>query len=1324
MGQYNPHAPLVVGNEFAPVIAAPYRPDLFVERGWSFRGDPEVIYEQGSIFVDSLPAWSVPGHAYLLTLYRRGQETATGPMKTVTVPLALASSNNGSSGGGAPNATTSIANPTDGWYFRFRTSSTGEAYLRLRSDTIPTFLSEPAVSEGKRIVDVSILYTASAEPGNETPVPLEINHYYDVRSERVPYGLADVDLIEPTTTAIRRSRWGEIVTWVNLSSLSPFTDYNERYVWNYDMLTLFETGSDFLVEFRTASAAQDGPREIFLHYAAMQITYCEENREAIWGMVAGADYAPGAGNAPGYRLGRNTQNINGGAGKGFIRPNSLELGPGGGSLQSGGGNIPVSDVTMTVKRADYGPYNNQGDLPLLRALRTIEIFPGHPGVVVNNTIEPGQTNTVSSSDLLPQILAHDEPTAGQSNDEAPPWNFMHTYGVQTPLPVSASSTVVQEILPAADAPETPYPKLRFWARNNDAQAPLRLEIETADQGPVTVAQLSPAQFAAAPEVAEGWRQIDLEVDPALLIDDYSVASETKPAVTDTVHESSGGTTGAWNVTAPAGDLEGQVLLLLHAADAGDIADMGTPTGGTAWTLMHDADNLDGSGDGVARLWQKVGGPAEPASYGLTQNSGADGAAIVIAISGADSNSTTSAELSASSKSNSALFPTPNVVMPAPGGLDLRLTATPFSPFTSGTWTPPDDWVLIAGATPTPFVATGAAVRETEFSGGPQNMRLSSSTTLGYLSVTVTLVGGELTPAAPRWISDTPNVRPWEVLAARVIDPNVEGAFDPALPTQTGVATYGSHNARGDIEGDVAPTGDIDVSVVWGQAMPEVGGLTVAEAVQPVAVVDPECPIAPECIPDGIRYLRLEWTPVDSGYGFVGLGHYELQRTDDTLDPGEWETVATPIHPLVDAFDDYEARVGLVSRYRIRYVHQNGMAGPWSAEVAGEVAAPGVTGAGAAVGVLVFTANTAPERNLAYAQVWTGSPAEDFDFPEADTRELQRLYGRDYQVAFRPVERGGTAFTRNLMVNAATVPVETLEAGFRSLRDLAWADLPYVCVRSDRGDRWLSNVNVPSGVIRRRKLYVAEARITEVTGTPFAPEPTVCEGLTARGTLPSTVYEPRYATTPPGDHLDSTDLTIEVGLRLDQFDQTVNLAARFANQSLIGWRLLWNPDGTLEFRNVRVAGGAILAIFSTDDPVPFEPGDWFALRATYTADSGGGTSDIVFESSPDGQTWTVMPHTADENDPVPADQPDAANKPLTVGAVADGTATASFDAIGGAGGWNGVISYVTVTGDASAVLADPDFRDVGTTDPEATDFTDAAGNEWTVIGGVCTVDRRA
>jgi hypothetical protein len=211
---------------------------------------------------------------------------------------------------------------------------------------------------------------------------------------------------------------------------------------------------------------------------------------------------------------------------------------------------------------------------------------------------------------------------------------------------------------------------------------------------------------------------------------------------------------------------------------------------------------------------------------------------------------------------------------------------------------------------------------------------------------------------------------------------------------------------------------------------------------------------------------------------------------DTLT--DWQTIMKAYHQNIASFNDYEARIGLLTSYRIRYVDVYGFAGPWSATITNTIAAPGVTATsvGANDHVWVFTTNAQQSgaSNLAYCLAWSGEVSEDFNFPESSGQVFQTMYNRDYVTVFRPTERGGTNFGRSLLVQAAAISPETLE-DFTSLRNMAWADVPYICLRDEDGNRWFANVSVPSGtVLRDRRLYMAPVTIVEVTQTanPVSP----------------------------------------------------------------------------------------------------------------------------------------------------------------------------------------------------------------------------------------------
>jgi hypothetical protein len=1079
---YNPHNPTTLGNEYAPVVAVDYTPEMFVERGYSFRQD--IIgsrYRWLSMFVTELPPWPVPGHGYLFTLYRRGQETNTGPMRKLIVPISGAATAAATVVGGGGSATAALQNPTDNSYVRMGVTNGAESYIRASFATQAGTEAE-AVLAGKRIVSVSVVYSAFAQPGNESPLPLNLFHRRTSDSIRINMGQLDVPLSASSILATQQQRIGELNSYDDQLGDDPLTEINVRLPWRYSGRGLFDlraTTGNQTMELQIAAATTEGLREIYVQYVALEVTYCEENRIGVVGFVRGADYDATCVISPnGYTLGRNTFC----GGLGMANP------------QNGGATTVLLDTyqgTVTLKRADYGPYNNAGPAPKLRALRTLTPFPDHPGVAINLTGAEGETPTLTVTDLVPQIIMHDPdgPASFFGDDPSYPWG--HTYGLQVPLDVYSGQTVVQEIDQYAAAADTPYRWLTFWARSLDASAPLRIEIETQSQGPTTVYSLTPQAWAALPEIADGWRQVTVEVIDDLIADD----------------------------------------------------------------------------DGTV-----------------------------------------------------------------------------------------------------------------------------------------------LTPAAPRFRSDTAEFRPWQVLAERVDTV----AFDSGNPDDTGIGTYGDEAAEGGIEGAFAATADTDVAVYWTVQPDTVTGLAAAIAVQELAPADPDCPGNTTDIPTGLHYVHLTWDALPDAPESAEFGYYELARA---VDDDDAQVIARIHHQLITEFNDYEAPIARTLTYTIRYVTATGIGGDQTTAEA-IIPSPGVINDhGGACPALVFTSNTAPDTNLAYPIAWAGPVAEEFLFVEADDRVLQQLHRRDYQVAFRPAERGGIQFTRTLMVNAVALPPGPLLEAFTDIRDLAWADLPYVCVRNRYGEIVLANVNVPTGVRRnQRKLSTVEAVITQVTEVPYVVDVIGCEGLTSAAALPGLVYDSRYAVAPPTTLMDgdgTNTITAYAGLRLPFYgQQVVPLAARYDGTD--GWAFYFD-DGTLGFR---IEDGTDDASFASD-PVPYDPGTLYWVRFDY--DGTGAVATGQFWTAPDTDgapgTWSTLGTTAVTTDPVTVSFP---GLPFTVGAIADGTVDFLGGAVGGAGGWTGTITgaHAEVSG---VLVADPAFGDQV---PGTVMFYDGVpgpwgpGNEWTVSGGIC------
>lgn len=222
-----------------------------------------------------------------------------------------------------------------------------------------------------------------------------------------------------------------------------------------------------------------------------------------------------------------------------------------------------------------------------------------------------------------------------------------------------------------------------------------------------------------------------------------------------------------------------------------------------------------------------------------------------------------------------------------------------------------------------------------------------------------------------------------------------------------------------------------------------------------------------------------------------MGYMELQRFDPV--DVTWQTIMKAYNPALTTFNDYEARVGVASSYRMRQVNVLGFEGLWSVTGTSTVTEPGVTLPSCGTnmrGILIFTTNEDQDgsSNLAYAMTWEDTISENFSFPESSSMELSQQFDRDFQVAFHGTERGGEVFQRQLLLSNAAVALPRL-ANMTSIRDLAWADLPYVCVRDGIGDRWMSAIIINDGKVRRnRRLYNASLTVIEVTDTPSPVNP--------------------------------------------------------------------------------------------------------------------------------------------------------------------------------------------------------------------------------------------
>lgn len=321
---------------------------------------------------------------------------------------------------------------------------------------------------------------------------------------------------------------------------------------------------------------------------------------------------------------------------------------------------------------------------------------------------------------------------------------------------------------------------------------------------------------------------------------------------------------------------------------------------------------------------------------------------------------------------------------------------------------------------------------------------------------------------------------FQQLGAATYQPNLGATVDLTWMPQGVTSPY--------VSGAAADNAS-DAVLIFSLDPPAVSGFSASVLSQPVTGIGQNCGLNPCGIPTGIDYVNLTWTSI-SGLTLPssGFGYYEIQRSDPVTD---WQSIMQGSAITGTNFKDYEARTDTVSSYRIRSVNSFGFYSAWSSTITATLGSPALSGSCLTnAHVMIFTSNEAQNGryNLAYSMAWDDHVQEDFAFPEADSVTYQAMYGRDFVTAFHPTERGGVVFDRSILVQAAAISPETLE-DFTGLRDMAWADLNYVCLRDEDGNRWFVSVQVPTGRVQLyRKLYMANVRIVEVTSTPTPVDP--------------------------------------------------------------------------------------------------------------------------------------------------------------------------------------------------------------------------------------------
>jgi hypothetical protein len=1083
MGNYNPHSPQILGNEFVGIREEDLTFDPLAntfERGYGFSLTTPRQVDTVRPYIKKFPYRYIQNQVLTTNIYPRGLEADSGPIRRVVIPC-NAGTVTGDDGepfptpsfffiGGATDVPTAFWNPS---------SESGIAYrigYLYRSGTAIFFAVnqfEPLLYD-KRILGVNFLVSVDYgvvwpgfEPNDQGYLRMYLANDWNTINQGV-FGSGAVEyppLFTPQTpqTDVRLDRvpLGDVSRYYGVTGNNPGNATSNISSWTFNELKRFEASAADRIHiqlFGTLVGIISGQSTVLISYAALEVFYCEETRVGYGSkLVQFTDFFTTP-QVP-YTLG----------GYPIIMRNTS-----GGRLT-----LPAGDYTVTLNQSNLGDsidgLRTSFSTPTFNELRTLNTLATVPGIQVNLPfpLNDEAINTTLTSDdnivLIPQLSLHASGSAGTLFES-------HGYGRQSAGQVWGTQSVQQRVDTSLIGGTGTYPWLRYWARRwCDTTGSLRATLGAS------TASITVAEFDLLDEIVDGYKEVTLRWDTA-----PTLSSTTYPLITwaSTTGVAKGNRWEVLGVSAMAvTGVPGNELRLVPSPNSLVLTTYGQPVSGglisEAWLPWQgpyvSGSTFDSSSDVSFLLAQdspNVSGFAlsvqSQALTGIGQNCGLDPAFIP----------------------SSLYYTQLDWTAPAPTGSSVIVDT--FGRTVTGGWgtaTSGQIWTTSGGTAADYNVSGGFGTVSLPDTAASRNVYVGSGLAdvdiYAELTVPALATGGAY--AAALLGRQTFAANNFYTLLAEMdttgnvdvfIESNVGGVFT-TLSTSANAFAY---TAGASLGFRFRLIGSTILGKIWNRSTGiEPTGWTVTAT---------DTNIASGGV--GIRQERgggntnvglvLSWDNFLASYVPPStFGYYEVQRSDTITD---WQTIAKVTNSLTTQLKDYEARIGVLTSYRARVVDVYGFYGSWTATLTTTIAAPGVAGTQITADdrVLVFTSNQAQSgiHNLAYCLAFDGEPTESFSFPEAGTVQLQAMYDRNFYTAFHSLERGGEQFSREVLVQAAAIPPETL-ADFTSLRDMAWASLPYVCVRDEDGNRWYASITVPSGRVQlNRTIYRAAIGVAEVT----------------------------------------------------------------------------------------------------------------------------------------------------------------------------------------------------------------------------------------------------
>lgn len=1067
MANYNPHTPDIVGQEWVPIIGQPYQPDITQERGYSFTVSKStfaapIVARRGLFVLDNVPSGVTTSQVPFMSVCQKGNER-NGPILTAIIGCTGAVSG-GPDGSffGPLTGSQALTNPSDGSGYSF---TTGTAPISGTLDLAFSTSDMPALAG--RIYNVSLLYAATGDGLKQATNPNTMLISVRYRSTDFYYSTGALETggsFRGDLNKLSRISLGEInPNWSN----ATFTATNDRYPWTLSRLQLFSEVSGDPMRIRFSWFAPELDTDLRLEYAALQITYSPfENRIMYGGTHMGYDQMATS-SYPNYGFGgddtRNRVMLR--TANTFATGAALELQPG--------------EYTVTFNLADYGDANQPifninaaaatNTRPTLAAVRELYEIPSVNGIEIERAFDITDTITVEDSHVIPAIGIGITGSAGPAGG-SDVYSGCHGYFSPQVGDAILIATPSQDFRSDNKDGPLPYPWIRFYARQSAGPVRddtyLTFDLTT---GPGTV-RISSAALNALPEIFDGWREVTLRFadgDVPTLDGDASTLREISWSV-DTVAVNNG---IAYQVL---GEISS--TMFENAKYQGTIGvnseaffPLSTITGD--YTFLFSTDPPTVTGIGVS-----------------TQS---------VALTGIGT------ECSATPQCIPTTINYNRVTWPLPHGQTVitdsfnRTVASGWGTSSSG-----QSWTTSGGAAADYSVSAASSwgIHNHTANATPHNT-IIGPTTIRNFDITVDIITPSVNPATQsmymsvlgRWVNSSTFYEyrlEWTTSgSSRDAYLGVYNGAGLLIVSQMIPAVSLSTDDR--LRMRVFAQGTTLGAKVWnlddGALEPELWQVIGSDS----TIVQGQVGLRSNIVSGSTATLPIQFrfdtfNVFPSSWNF---GYYELQRMDDDT---PWQTIMRATSPEVSGFSDFEARIAMRSDYRIRQVNIYDFPGLWSPIASNTLPSP-VTGTGAeGHELLVFTSNTNQThgQTLAYEEVWENNPSQDQTYFEGDgMMQFQRMYRRDYQAGFHALERGGVRFERTLLVQNAAVPPPIVENAFQSLRDMAWDALPYVCVRTNQGDRWYAAVEVPSGTISRtRRLQLVQVKITEVGDEPYPVDP--------------------------------------------------------------------------------------------------------------------------------------------------------------------------------------------------------------------------------------------